>query len=982
MTFSYADAMRGNRPAEPENRQSPPPPPPAAAAATASRNVSVSYPQLPVISPSNTTSQRPPSKMVWGKQQAIPSQARVTNNVNNPQQILRKNSQTDGVSPSPQPNATVTAVPVASRPKVPPTSAQKVERKTANQPNKSKKPKPKPQLKSMSIGDVIGISGKKQTGQLKRAPLPSFHTRLPQVASTQEFPALSAPSTNPKPNPALRKAWGAEPRKPAAALTASPQDLKGGEQPKVAANPKKNPPSKQHTKRPAVPSVATGKNSTHKLSASVAAAFFRPTADLEGRVGDGDEHKLLRLMQDRNISQKKGRQRLAPRKKKFTALKKKVLHERLRKYRDLHPENAPTAGTKADGSAVVDSLMKISGAADDVDARNSCSVCVYGFTQPDELEDDDEYNEILANLREMAEKIGQTKDIYIPKKLDRQQKYPVFVKFLTSHDAVAAKVCWNGLKIGGESLEAFQVDDSSSHIEAGGTWAEAVVAAESSRLNNCIVTQNGNMLSTTIVLQNVLTEDDFEDEECLKESMDDIQGMLQSHGKVLELRSNREDNGSVEVVIECRRDTAETIVEKLRQVLLGGVAVSALIADENKSEAMSPSTSTVVILENALTEDDLQDKDCLEESLYDIRELAQKHGTVSSIQAEGELVHITYEEGPDVARRAVNAMSGLCLGGSTISARLNDTRESDEDTGAQDGFCIYLQNLLTVDDLEDEDCLEESLNDARELAAQFGDVVSLDVIKDDRVGVLKIQYSGPRTVAESAAQGFSGMTIGGQIVSALMHPPGEGSVGNSSVSETKNNHASESESSGDKRLPTSKNEAAVAKKARTDDRQPIYSGDKLISERFAECKRVPKVPNSGEPRDYANLATDERVKPLLIEMLGELMRLQKRATEDKNAKARRRIVMGLREVARGIRAHKVKMVVMANNMDEYGAIDAKLQEIIDLARSEDVPLFFEFTKRSLGKALGKSIKVAVVGIQTADGAHQPFKKLISLASNI
>ena len=73
------------------------------------------------------------------------------------------------------------------------------------------------------------------------------------------------------------------------------------------------------------------------------------------------------------------------------------------------------------------------------------------------------------------------------------------------------------------------------------------------------------------------------------------------------------------------------------------------------------------------------------------------------------------------------------------------------------------------------------------------------------------------------------------------------------------------------------------------------------------------------------------------------------------------------------------MVVMANNLDEYGAIDSKLQEIIDLAKSESVPLFFEFTKRKLGKVLGKSIKIAVVGIQSADGAHQPFKKLNAIA---
>lgn len=74
------------------------------------------------------------------------------------------------------------------------------------------------------------------------------------------------------------------------------------------------------------------------------------------------------------------------------------------------------------------------------------------------------------------------------------------------------------------------------------------------------------------------------------------------------------------------------------------------------------------------------------------------------------------------------------------------------------------------------------------------------------------------------------------------------------------------------------------------------------------------------------------------------------------------------------------MVVMANNLDQYGVIDEKLQEIIDLAKEHGVPLFFEFTKRTLGKALGKSIKIAVVGIQSADGAHQPFKKLNALSA--
>ena len=68
----------------------------------------------------------------------------------------------------------------------------------------------------------------------------------------------------------------------------------------------------------------------------------------------------------------------------------------------------------------------------------------------------------------------------------------------------------------------------------------------------------------------------------------------------------------------------------------------------------------------------------------------------------------------------------------------------------------------------------------------------------------------------------------------------------------------------------------------------------------------------GTPRAYASKIADERALPTLVEMLGELMRLQERSKDDKNARARRRLVMGLREVARGIRSHKVKMVVMAS----------------------------------------------------------------------
>jgi hypothetical protein len=175
-------------------------------------------------------------------------------------------------------------------------------------------------------------------------------------------------------------------------------------------------------------------------------------------------------------------------------------------------------------------------------------------------------------------------------------------------------------------------------------------------------------------------------------------------------------------------------------------------------------------------------------------------------------------------------------------------------------------------------------------------------------------YSDTAHVAQKAAAEFDGMVIGGQIVSAATtlstvdaisetNKDAPSSIGG------KQDDGSATDSAGEKRKPSANEEVNALKKVTRTDEQPLYSGDKLIPERFAECKRVPKKPNvAGPHREYAKLVNDELVRPLLQEMLGELMRLQKRAMEDKNAKARRRLVMGLREVARGIRAHKVKMV--------------------------------------------------------------------------
>ena len=347
--------------------------------------------------------------------------------------------------------------------------------------------------------------------------------------------------------------------------------------------------------------------------------------------------------------------------------------------------------------------------------------------------------------------------------------------------------------------------------------------------------------------------------------------------------------------------------------------------------------------------------------------------------ASNDVCFVQFQNEPD-ASTSKDAWNGLVIGGSTIkvgivSKTLLQTN-IEADALQLDKHVLFLQkfletnelsrldcqgnnsqvstttitiaNILTQDDFEDEGCMEESLVDIQMLASQYGDICKDAVSVNYDTQEVRVQYSGGIDVASSAALKLNGLVIGGQTILAKVD--------------------SHNSNTTDKSIP-------VATKTAESTPGPMYSGDKIIPEQYAECKRVPKIPNSGKPRSYASLLGNDEAIPLLHEMLGELMRLQLRSKDDKNANARRRLVMGLREVARGIRANKVKMIVCANNLDQYGVIDEKIQAIIDSAAEKDIPIIYELNKRKIGKALGKSIKVSIVAIQNADGAQVHFKKL-------
>ncbi|GMI07054.1 hypothetical protein TrVE_jg4715 [Triparma verrucosa] len=92
-------------------------------------------------------------------------------------------------------------------------------------------------------------------------------------------------------------------------------------------------------------------------------------------------------------------------------------------------------------------------------------------------------------------------------------------------------------------------------------------------------------------------------------------------------------------------------------------------------------------------------------------------------------------------------------------------------------------------------------------------------------------------------------------------------------------------------------------------------------------------------------------------------------------RGKRRMVKGFREVERGLRANKVKAVILANNVEDTEAVHEVVRGILSMCVEKNVPVYRGKSRRQLGKILKKSIKITVVGVENFEGVQQEWKKL-------
>ncbi|XP_032978910.1 selenocysteine insertion sequence-binding protein 2 isoform X7 [Rhinolophus ferrumequinum] len=144
----------------------------------------------------------------------------------------------------------------------------------------------------------------------------------------------------------------------------------------------------------------------------------------------------------------------------------------------------------------------------------------------------------------------------------------------------------------------------------------------------------------------------------------------------------------------------------------------------------------------------------------------------------------------------------------------------------------------------------------------------------------------------------------------------------------------------------------------------------------------PKI-HSRRFRDYCSQVLSKEVDACVTDLLKELVRFQDRMYQKDpvKAKAKRRLVLGLREVLKHLRLRKLKCVIISPNCEKIqskGGLDDTLHTIIDYACIQNIPFVFALNRKALGRSVNKAVPVSVVGIFSYAGAQDQFHRMVEL----
>jgi|Transcript_69709 ribosomal protein L7Ae-like RNA K-turn-binding protein len=97
----------------------------------------------------------------------------------------------------------------------------------------------------------------------------------------------------------------------------------------------------------------------------------------------------------------------------------------------------------------------------------------------------------------------------------------------------------------------------------------------------------------------------------------------------------------------------------------------------------------------------------------------------------------------------------------------------------------------------------------------------------------------------------------------------------------------------------------------------------------------------------------------------------------------RRLVIGLKEVARRVKQMKVSCLIVAPDLESdstEGGLDDRIREVLGMCYEKDIPVIFALSRACLGQALGKTMNVSLLGVLDTTGAKQLFEAAVNRAT--
>eukprot|EP01025_Chloroclados_australasicus_P031460 TRINITY_DN3179_c1_g1_i11.p1 TRINITY_DN3179_c1_g1~~TRINITY_DN3179_c1_g1_i11.p1 ORF type:complete len:631 (-),score=71.51 TRINITY_DN3179_c1_g1_i11:764-2656(-) len=137
-------------------------------------------------------------------------------------------------------------------------------------------------------------------------------------------------------------------------------------------------------------------------------------------------------------------------------------------------------------------------------------------------------------------------------------------------------------------------------------------------------------------------------------------------------------------------------------------------------------------------------------------------------------------------------------------------------------------------------------------------------------------------------------------------------------------------------------------------------------------------------REYCTQIISSELNTLVVEFLQTLYKFQERqmVNDPINAKARRRMVSGLREVGKVVKNNKAKCIILAPNIERIesqGGLDDKLEELLDLCKQQEIQVVYALSRKRLGQVFGSRKKMSAIAILNMSGAQEMYNQILLLA---